>query len=74
MQIVLVVKHYLNLILVLPFAEKFVVEEASVDILFPWSLAAAGTSTYLRKSSEFYLAVVEPVMRNQNRLAELRDW
>jgi hypothetical protein len=45
-----------------------------VDILFPWSLAAAGTSTYLRKSSEFYLAVVEPVMRNQNRLAELRDW
>jgi hypothetical protein len=35
--------------------------------------AAAGTSTYLRKSSGFYLAVVEPVMRNQNRLEELTD-
>jgi hypothetical protein len=61
------------LFLVLPFAEKFVVEEASGDILFPRSLAAAGTSTYIRKSSGFYLAVVEPVMRNQNRLEELTD-
>jgi hypothetical protein len=46
--------------IVLPFAEKFVVEEVSGNMLFPRSLATAGTCTYFRKSSGFYLAVMEP--------------
>jgi hypothetical protein len=35
------------MLIVLPFAEKFVVEEASGDMLFPRSLATTGTCTYL---------------------------
>jgi hypothetical protein len=52
--------------IVLPFAEKFAVEEVSGDMLFPGSLATTGTCTYSRKSSELYLPVVEPAMRIQN--------
>jgi hypothetical protein len=35
--------------IVLPFAEKIVVEKVSGDILFPRSLATAITCTYSRK-------------------------
>ena len=54
--------------IVLPFAEKFAVEEVSGDMLFPRSLATTGTCTYSRKSSGLYLPVVEPGMRIQNGL------
>jgi hypothetical protein len=37
--------------IVLPFAEKFAVEEVSGDMLFPRSLATTGICTYSRKSS-----------------------
>jgi hypothetical protein len=49
--------------IVLPFAEKFAVEEVSGDMLFPRSLATTGICTYSRKSPGLYLAVVEPAMR-----------
>ena len=59
--------------IVLPFAEKFVVEEESRDILFPRSLATTGTCTYSRKSSRLYLPVVEPEMRMHNGFEELSE-
>lgn len=59
--------------IVLPFVEKFAVEEVSEDMLFPRSLATTGTCTYSRKSSGLYLAVVEPAMRIQNGLEELSE-
>jgi len=59
--------------IVLPFAEKFVVEEVSGNILFPRSLATAGTCTYFRKSSRFYLAVMEPSVIKQNEFEELPE-
>jgi hypothetical protein len=40
--------------IVLPFAEKFAVEEVSGDVLCPRSLATTGTYTYSRKSSGLY--------------------
>jgi hypothetical protein len=57
--------------IVLPFAEKFVVEEVSGNMLFPRSLATAGTCTYFRKSSGFYLAVMEPSVMKQNGFEKL---
>ena len=59
--------------IVLPFAEKFVVEEASGDMLFPRSLATTGTCTYLRKSSGFYLGVMEPSVRIQNGFEDIPE-
>jgi hypothetical protein len=59
--------------IVLPFAEKFAVEEVSGDVLFPRSLATTGTYTYSRKSSGLYLAVVEQAMRIQNGFEELPE-
>ena len=59
--------------IVLPFAEKFVVEEISRDILFPRSLATTGTCTSLRRSSGFNFAVEEPAMRIQNGFEELPE-
>ena len=54
--------------IVLPFAEKFAVEEVSGDMLFPRSLATTGICTYSRKSSALYLAV-----RIQNGFEELPE-
>ena len=59
--------------IVLPFAEKFVAEEVSGDMLFPRSLETAGTCTYSGKSSGFNLAVEEPAMRIQNGFEELPE-
>jgi len=59
--------------IVLPFAEKLIVEEVSGDILFPRSLAATGTCTYSRKSSGFYLGAMEPSVRMQNGFEEFPE-
>ena len=59
--------------IVLPFAEKFVVEEVSGDVLFPRRLATTGTCTYSRKSAGLYLAVVELAMGIQNGFKELPE-
>jgi hypothetical protein len=59
--------------IVLPFAEKFAVEEVSGDMLFPRSFATTGTCSYSRKSSGLYLAVVEPAMRIQNGFEEFPE-
>ena len=59
--------------IVLPFAEKFVVEEVSGDILFPRSLATAITCTYSRKFSGFYLGAIEPSVGIQNGVEELPE-
>ena len=37
--------------IVLPFAEKFVVEEVTRDVLFPKSLTTTGTCMFSRNSS-----------------------
>ena len=52
--------------IVLPFVEKFVVEEESGDVLFPRGLATTGTCTYSRKSSGVYFGVMELSVRMQN--------
>jgi hypothetical protein len=57
--------------IVLPFAEKFVVEEVSGDMLFPRGFATAGTCTYSRKSSRFYLGVMEPSRRISQQMVIL---
>jgi len=59
--------------IVLPFAEKFVVEEVSGDMLFPRSLATTSTCIYSRKSSGLYLAVEEPAIRIHNGFEELPE-
>ena len=59
--------------IVLPFAEKFVVEEASGDMLFPRSLTTTGICTYLRKSSGLYLGVMEPSVRIQNGFEDIPE-
>jgi len=57
--------------IVLPFAEKFVVEEVSGDVLFPGSRATTGTCTYSEKSSGVYLAAMEQALRIQNGFEDL---
>ena len=59
--------------IVLPFAEQFVVEEVSGDMLFPRSLATACTCTYSRKSSGFYLGVMEPSVRIQTGFEDIPE-
>jgi hypothetical protein len=59
--------------IVLPFAEKIVVEKVSADILFPRSLATAITCTYSRQFSGFYLGAIEPSVRIQNGVEELPE-
>ena len=58
---------------VLSFAEKFVVEEVSGNMLFPRRLATAGTCTYFRTSSRFYLAQMEPSVMKQNAFEEFPE-
>ena len=59
--------------IVLPFAEKFVVEEISRDILLPRSLATTGTCNSFRRPSGFNFAVEEPAMRIHNGFEELPE-
>jgi hypothetical protein len=54
--------------IVLPFAEKIVVEKVSGDILFPRSLATAITCTYSRQFSGFYLISYVIGKRNDGTL------
>ena len=59
--------------IVLPFAEKIVVEKVSGDMLFPKSLATAITCTYSRQFSGFNLRAIEPSVRIQNGVEELPE-
>ena len=59
--------------IVLPFAEKFVVEEVSGDMLFPRGFATTGTCTYSGKSSRFYLGVMEPSVRIQTGFEDIPE-
>ena len=59
--------------IVLPFAEKFLVEEVSGDVLFPRGLETTGTCTYSRKSSGVYFGVMEASVRMQNGFEEFPE-
>jgi len=59
--------------IVLPFAETFVVEEVSRDVLIPKSIATTGICIYFRKYTAVYLEALEPAMRIQNGLEELSE-
>jgi hypothetical protein len=45
--------------IVLPFAETFLVEEVSRDVLIPKSIATTGVCIYFRKYTAVYLEALE---------------
>jgi hypothetical protein len=59
--------------IVLPFAETFLVEEVSRDVLIPKSIATTGICIYFRKYTAVYLEALEPGMRIHHGLEELPE-